>query len=303
MKRKFFTTLAIFCALALTACGGKPAEGGNDSKDVVTTSEKTNHKHKYGEWTVTKPATCEEEGEQERVCECGEKQTKKIDALGHDWDEGKVTKAATCSVPGEMTYTCKRCKQTKVEEIKADHVWGEATPVTGAEGEVDYNIFTCTVCNTAKKIEFAAKNDKATVDGSLKSDSSFPDYMKLNSNGNSVEYKINSSVAGKAKIYQRGVMDYWYDGNNNNEARNYYAGKNNQDGNFKLEVNGNAVDYSWSKDITYADMLPGEAQNGYSPLGDALIGDCELVAGVNTIKYTRQESYNMLIKDFVIIIG
>jgi len=127
--------------------------------------------------------------------------------------------------------------------------------------------------------------------------------MKLSSNGNSVEYKINSSVAGKAKIYQRGVMDYWYDGNNNNEARNYYAGKNNQDGNFKLEVNGNAVDYSWSKDITYADMLPGEAQNGYSPLGDALIGDCELVAGVNTIKYTRQESYNMLIKDFVIIIG
>lgn len=302
MKRKFFTTLAIFCALALTACG-KPADDKPASSKAPETSEV--HKHKYGDWTQTKAPTCEEKGEQERVCECGEKQTKEIDALGHDWDEGEITTPATCSTPGVKTFHCKRagCNATKTEEIKADHVWGTPEAITGGEGEVDYNLFTCTVCNTAKKIEFAAKNDKATVTGSLKSDSTFPDYMKLGSNGNSVEYKINSSVSGKAKIYQRGVMDYWYDGNNNNEARNYYAGKNNQDGNFKLEVNGNAVDYSWSKDLTYADMLPGEAQNGYSPLGDALIGDCELVAGVNTIKYTRQESYNMLIKDFVIIIG
>lgn len=303
MKRKFFTIIALFASLALASCSPAKSENQSNPESAPKSAETSNHKHSYGDWTQVKAPTCTEEGEEERVCECGDKKTRKVDALGHDWDEGKVTKEATCSVPGEMTYTCKRCKQTKVEEIKADHVWGEATPVTGAEGEVDYNIFTCTVCNTAKKIEFAAKNDKATVDGSLKSDSTFPDYMKLGSNGNSVTYKFNSSVAGKAKIYQRGVMDYWYDGNNNNEERNYYAGKNNQDGNFKLEVNDKAVDYSWSKEITYADMLPGEAQNGYSPLGDALIGDCELVAGVNTIKYTRQESYNMLIKDFVIIIG
>ena len=312
MKRKFFTTLALFFSLAITACNG-----GGKSEEIKWESDKTNHwhlvdgeqadkaKHTFEEDKAQSvAATCKAEGKKVEVCSvCGYVKETTLKQLDHKWDDGKVTKEATCSVPGEKTYTCSLCGETKKEEIKADHVWGTAVAVTGGEGEVDYNIFTCTVCNTAKKIEFVAKNDKATLTGSFKADSQFPDYMKLDSNGNSVEYKINSSVAGKAKIYQRGVMDFWYDSNNKNETRNYYAGKNNQDGNFKLEVNGNAVDYSWSKDITYADMLPGEAQNGYSPLGDALIGDCELIAGVNTIKYTRQESYNMLIKDFVIIIG
>lgn len=315
MKKKFFTTLVLFATLALAACGAKPADKSSadsvapQSAEQPTTSEKapassSNHRHKYGDWTVVKEATCEEAGEQERVCECGEKQTKVITALGHDWDEGEITTPATCSTPGVKTFHCKRagCTATKTEAVKADHVWGEATPVAGAEGEVDYNIFSCTVCST-KKIEFAAKQaaGKSVIDGSLKSDSTFPDYLKLSSNGNSVTFKINSTIAGNAKIYQRGVMDYWHDGNNENQARNYYAGKSSTDGNFRLDVNGTAVDYSWSKDVTYEDMLPGEAQGTYSPLGDALIGDCAIIEGVNTIKYTRTESYNMLIKDFVII--
>ena len=309
MKRKFFSSLAVFFALALTAC--QPANnnnGGGDKSEPETSvpeskPAESNHKHKYGDWATTKPATCLEAGEQERVCDCGDKQTKEIPATGHTFDNGVVTKAATCSVPGEKTFTCTACGATKVEEIKADHVWGEPTAVTGGDGEVDFNFFTCTVCNTAKKIEFAARNSKATLTGGYKSDSSYPDYMKLNANGDSIEYVINSPVAGNAKIYQRGVMDYWHDGNNENQARNYYSGKNSTDGNFRLDVNGTAVDYSWSRDVTYEDMLPGEAQGSYSPLGDALIGDCAIVAGANTIKYTRTESYNMLIKDFVIIIG
>lgn len=311
MKRNFIKTLVIFAALALTACGQKPTSQADESKPAgdVSVSEpaekpSSNHKHKYGNWTTTKEPTCEAAGEQERVCDCGEKQTKEVAALGHDWDEGEITTPATCSTPGVKTFHCKRagCTATKTEEVKADHVWGEATPVTGADGEVDYNIFTCTVCST-KKIEFAAKqaSGKSVIDGSLKSDSTYPDYMKLGTNGNSVTYIINSTLAGKAKIYQRGVMDYWHDGNNENQARNYYSGKNSSDGNFRLDVNGTAVDYSWSKDVTYEDMLPGEAQGTYSPLGDALIGECTIASGANTIKYTRTESYNMLIKDFVII--
>ena len=202
-----------------------------------------------------------------------------------------------------MTFTCKRCQATKTEAIKADHVWGEATPVAGGDGEVDYNLFTCTVCNTAKKIEFVAKNSKATVDGSLKSDSQFPDYLKLSSNGNSVSYVFNSTVSGNAVIYMRGVMDYWHDGNNENQARNFFSGKNSQDGNFELKVNDAVVDYSDTKNLTYEDMLPGEAQGSYSPLGDAKVGACEIVSGQNTVVFKRTESYNMLIKDFVIIIG
>ena len=294
MKKKIFATLVLFASMAITACGG-----------ATTSAVPSDHKHSYGEWTQVKAPTCEEKGEQERVCACGDKQTKAIDALGHKWNDGVITKEATCAVPGEKTFTCTVCGATKKEEIKADHVWGEATAVAGADAEAAYNLFTCTLCG-AKKIEIAAKQEsgKSTIDGSLKSDSQFPDYLKLNSNGNSVTYTFNyEGAAGNAKVYMRGVMDYWHDGNNENQTRNFFSGKNSSDGNFELKVNDTAVDYSWSKDMTYEDMLPGEAQGSYSPLGDALVGDCAINNGANTLAFKRTESYNMLIKDFVIIIG
>ena len=307
MKKNFLAALALFFSMTLVVACNTPSNESTPAEEpassVPAEKSSTKHTHKYGEWTITKEATCEGKGEQERVCDCGEKQTKEIDALGHDWNDGVVTTAATCSTPGVMTFTCNRCQATKTEAIKADHVWGEATPVTGGDGEVDYNLFTCTVCNTAKKIEFVAKNSKATVNGSLKSDSQFPDYLKLSNNGDSVSYVFNSTVSGNAVIYMRGVMDYWHDGNNENQARNFFSGKNSQDGNFELKVNDAVVDYSDTKNLTYEDMLPGEAQGSYSPLGDAKVGACEIVSGQNTVVFKRTESYNMLIKDFVIIIG
>lgn len=311
MKTKFLSTIAVFFALALTACQpvSKDAESKEENNEEAPVSQPisvdSNHKHKYGDWvTVTEP-TCTDKGLQERTCECGDKQTKEIAALDHSWDAGTITQAATCSVPGVKTFTCTRCGATKTEEIKADHTWDAGTLVEGEAIEAAYTLFTCTVCNTAKKIEIAAKqaSGKSTIDGSLKSDSSFPDYLKLSSNNNSVAYTFNSTVAGDAKIYMRGVMDYWHDGNNENQARNFFSGKNTSDGNFELKVNGTAVDYSWSKNVTYEDMLPGEAQGSYSPLGDALVGDCAIVNGANTLVFKRVDSYNMLIKDFVIIIG
>ena len=308
MKRKFFSTIAVFFALALTACNTPNQEASSEPAGEEQSSlpiASTKHTHKYGDWTQVKAPTCTEKGKEERVCECGEKQERDVAALEHSWDAGVVTKAATCSVPGEKTFTCSRCGETKKEEIKADHVWDEGVAVEGEATEAAYTLFTCTVCNTAKKIEFAAKqaSGKYTIDGSLKSDSQFPDYLKLSSNNNSASYTFTSTVAGNAKIYMRGVMDYWHDGNNENQARNFFSGKNGSDGNFELKVNDAAVDYSWSKDITYEDMLPGDAQGQYSPLGDALVGDCTIVAGANTVVFKRVDSYNMLIKDFVIIIG
>ena len=299
MKKGFFATLVLFASLALTACGG-----GNGASSGNANKSSSKHTHSWGEWTQVTAPTCEAKGSKERSCACGEKQTQEVNALDHDWGEGQITTPATCSTPGVRTYTCSRCQKTKTEEIKADHVWGEGTPVQGKESEAAYTIYTCTVCNAAKKIEVVAKQaeGKSTIDGSLKSDSTYPDYMKLNANGNSVTYSFHTDIGGNAKIYQRGVMDYWHDGNNENQDRNYFSGKNSTDGNFELTVNGSVVDYSWSKDLKYEDMLPGEYTGTYSPLGDALIGNCVINAGDNTVTYKRTESYNMLIKDFVIII-
>ena len=50
------------------------------------------HEHSFGEWTVTREATCTEDGSRERVCECGEKETEVIAALGHDFVNGECSR-------------------------------------------------------------------------------------------------------------------------------------------------------------------------------------------------------------------
>ncbi|MBR5294377.1 MAG: discoidin domain-containing protein, partial [Oscillospiraceae bacterium] len=71
------------------------------------------HEHAFGEWTVTKEATCTEEGSKERVCECGEKETEVIAALGHSAAEAvkENEKAPTCTEAGsyDSVVYCTEC--------------------------------------------------------------------------------------------------------------------------------------------------------------------------------------------------
>ena len=52
------------CALMFTSC--------NDEGSSLL------HTHEFGEWTVIENATCIKEGKEERVCECGKKETQSI---------------------------------------------------------------------------------------------------------------------------------------------------------------------------------------------------------------------------------
>ena len=60
------------------------------------------HEHAWGEWTTVKEATCLEDGSKERVCECGEKQTETIKALGHKWGNPYLDN-------GVYKHRCGRC--------------------------------------------------------------------------------------------------------------------------------------------------------------------------------------------------
>lgn len=107
--------------------------------------------HAFGSWEVTKPATCQEPGEEKRVCVCGASETRVIPVSqehtydgkwidnkdgkthtqscsvcgkvpvtkDHVWDSGKVTTPATCSTDGEKTFACKDCGAVKTEVIPA----------------------------------------------------------------------------------------------------------------------------------------------------------------------------------------
>lgn len=74
--------------------------------------------HRFGEWKVTKEATCTEKGEETQTCyDCGETVTREIATTDHSYGEWKVTKEATCTEKGEETRTCSACGATETREI------------------------------------------------------------------------------------------------------------------------------------------------------------------------------------------
>ncbi|MCL2193080.1 MAG: InlB B-repeat-containing protein [Treponema sp.] len=74
--------------------------------------------HDWGEWVVTIPPTCTEQGIETRIClHCGNTETRPVDALGHDWGEWVVTIPPTSTTEGEETRVCARCGDTETRLI------------------------------------------------------------------------------------------------------------------------------------------------------------------------------------------
>ena len=101
-------------------------------------------KHVFGEWTVTKAATCTEAGVSTRICTvCGAEETLTVPALGHKFGEWTVTKAATCTETGVSTRTCTVCGEAK--ETKDIPALGHKAGTVYAMDK-DSHWLTCTVC-------------------------------------------------------------------------------------------------------------------------------------------------------------
>ena len=152
MKKKIFTTLALFLSLALTACGGASTE--DKSVEIPWETNGTYHWHLAEDGSKidnakhelvldevqSVDATCKAEGKKVEVCSvCGYVKETKIAQLADQWDKGKITKEATCSVPGEKTFTCSLCGDTKTEPIIISHDL-QPFSYTPAEGEVNVSI-------------------------------------------------------------------------------------------------------------------------------------------------------------------
>ena len=117
------------------------------------------HEHEWGEWKTTKEATCTAEGTMERICECGEKETKSIDKIMHTNGSWIIDKEATCTEKGFKHLECTVCKETTVSGSipatgHADGEWivdAEATcTADGSKHQV------CSVCETSIKTEAIA---------------------------------------------------------------------------------------------------------------------------------------------------
>ena len=85
-------------------------------------------KHTWGEWTVTKKATCTKNGSRTRTCTvCGEKETETVSkSTAHQFGNWVVTKEATCTKGGKEKSVCKLCGASKTRDIeKLGHNFSE----------------------------------------------------------------------------------------------------------------------------------------------------------------------------------
>lgn len=108
---------ATFYVNVRAASGGGTGSGSTTNANGIGTD--VEHTHEYGEWEVTKEATCVTTGIQQRTCSCGDVQTEVIPRTDHTWDEGVITKQPTETSNGSRLYTCTVCKANKSEIIPA----------------------------------------------------------------------------------------------------------------------------------------------------------------------------------------
>ena len=99
--------------------------------------------HFYGEWSVTKEATCTEAGEEHRVCSvCGHEETRTIKAHGHFWEEEwTIDVEATCKNDGSKSHHCSVCGEKN--DVTVIPVTNHIAAAAVKENEV---AATCTTC-------------------------------------------------------------------------------------------------------------------------------------------------------------
>lgn len=268
MKARIFSLLAVFAAMTLTACNG----GNNASSSKAQSSS-------------------------------GKTSSQKSTSSGPSWGEWKVVTPATCGAEGKEERTNDKGEKEERPIAKlTQHTW-TATDVAASGEGVAYQNIECSVCH-AKGLRVAT--ELATITGTDKGGAP-AGCIKLSNKDEFMAVAINIPEAKTGTVYLTGAMDYWHDGNNENQNKSYSSVKNSENtANFKLEVNDAEVDLTANLTTTFSEWLPEE--NGetvgsvtYSQIGDCPVGAVSLQAGLNTFKFTRVDSYNLAVKYFTVV--
>ena len=121
--------------------------------------------HSFGAWTVVKPVTCTENGQEKRVCSaCGLEETRVLPATGHKFGAWQTVKAPTCEEEGLRERTCSVCGKVESEKLPAaGHSFGAwkiiKTPTCEEDGLRER---TCSVCGKLESEKLPATGHQHT---------------------------------------------------------------------------------------------------------------------------------------------
>lgn len=173
-----------------------------DGCDISLNSQKNGYAaHTYGDYTVTKEATCSETGIQTRECSvCHYVDTDIIPTIPHTYDDGKITKEPTATEPGEMTYTCIKCNHSYTQEIPATGELREYTFEVRFDGE-NYNVGDTVTAGIYVKSEneganFGTVGFKLDVPAGLSFQTMTSDLTggQVSTNGGNFAYNVTSNT-------------------------------------------------------------------------------------------------------------
>ena len=220
MKKIVLLLLSISILICLVAC--------NQGQNQVPTPE---HTHNFGEWDVTKHATCTEDGTKVRYCSCGEKQSEIVVSLRHSpaeavreneisptcTNDGSYSEVVRCSYCNEMlsekTYTLPKTSHTLGEAVVENNV----SATCYSEGSYEIVVY-CTDCSAElervthaiSKLEHtpASAVKENNLDASCTEDGSYDEVVYCsNENCNAEISRETKAIDAKGHFYVYGKCE------------------------------------------------------------------------------------------------
>ncbi len=122
--------------------------------------------HKNMSWSVTKPASCTEKGQEKGECTCGHTATRDIPMKDHTPSSFKVEKEPTCTEKGLKKAKCTVCQKEFSEDIApTGHKFGKWEVVKEAtETAKGLKTSKCTYCDEVKEQEIPKLNSETPIE-------------------------------------------------------------------------------------------------------------------------------------------